>query len=347
MGMIKLPEKSIEHFKENYNELFASGALAEGKWNEKVATWACEYTTAPHALAVNSNGSGIFTILNLLKQYRSKKKIFLQSNTMYGVKTMAISSGLELIGYVDCTLDYLMPTFEQVADFISNLETPKECVFLITHIGGWVNPEIEEIAQLCNENGVTLIEDCAHSLGSMLNGKHSGLFGAAGVYSLYATKTVPVGEGGILITKDNELFEMAKKFVMYDRFDQKLNVGVNLRMSEINALLTYSVVPETDNIIQNKYTIAQQYIEVCNEYGWEYIDPESGGHKSNLYKFILLSKSANPEEEFSQITKRTSPVYDYALGEDPHGFRTRHICLPIWYMLEDGIVANVLSELKR
>jgi perosamine synthetase len=347
MGMIKLPEKSIEYFKEYYNELLASGALAEGKWNEQVATWACEYTRAPHALAVNSNGSGIFTILNLLKQYRSKKKIFLQSNTMYGVKTMAISSGLELIGYVDCNLDYLMPTFEQVANFISNLETPEECVFLITHIGGWVNPDIEEIARLCQEKGVALIEDCAHSLGSMLNGKHTGLFGDAGVYSLYATKTIPVGEGGILITKDKELFEMAHKFVMYDRFDQKLNVGVNLRMSEINALLTYAVLRETDNIIQNKYRIAVKYIETCNKYGWEYIDPESGGQKSNLYKFILLSRSANPEKEFAQISKRTSPVYDYALGEDPHSFRTRHICLPIWYMLEDDIIANVLSELKQ
>lgn len=345
--MIKLPEKSIDYFSENYNEIFESGALAEGKWNEHVATWACDYTTAPHALAINSNGSGIFMILSLLKQYRSKKKIFLQSNTMYGVKTIAISSGLELMGYVDCTLDYLMPTFEQVAEFVSNLKTPEECVFLLTHIGGLVNPDIEEIARLCQEKGVALIEDCAHSLGSLLNGKHTGLFGDAGVYSLYATKTIPVGEGGILITKDKDLFEKAHKFVMYDRFDQKLDVGINLRMSEINALLTYAVVRETDNIIQNKNRISQKYIEVCDKYGWDYINPESRGQKSNLYKFILLSRSANPKKEFAKIGQRTSPVYDYALGDDPYEFRQRHICLPIWYMLEDEIVSNVLSELKR
>jgi perosamine synthetase len=347
MGMIKIPKKSIDYFTENYKEIFKSGALAEGKWNEQVAIWASDYTRAPHALTVNSNGSGIFMILSLLKQYRAKKKIFLQSNTMYGVKTMAISSGLELTGYVDCNLDYLMPTFEQVAEFISKLKAPEEYVFLITHIGGWVNPDIEKIAKLCQEKDIALIEDCAHSLGSLLNGKHTGLFGDAGVYSLYATKTIPVGEGGILITKDKDLFEKAHKFVMYDRFDQKLDVGVNLRMSEINALLTYAVIRETDKIIQNKYRIAQQYIEACNKYGWKYIDPLAMDQKSNLYKFILLSSSVNPETEFAQIQKRTSPVYDYALGEDPQELRKRHICLPIWYMLEDKIVKDVVLELKR
>jgi dTDP-4-amino-4,6-dideoxygalactose transaminase len=125
-----------------------------------------------------------------------------------------------------------------------------------------------------------------------------------------------------------------------------MNVGVNLRMSEINALLTYAVVRETDKIIKNKYRIAQKYIEACNKYGWDYINPESIGQKSNLYKFILLCRSANPKKEFAQIGKRTSPVYDYALGDDPYELRQRHICLPIWYMLEDEIVASVLSGLK-
>ena len=66
-----------------------------------------------------------------------------------------------------------------------------------------------------------------------------------------------------------------------------------------------------------------------------------------MYKFILLSSSVNPEKEFAQIQKRTSPVYDYALGEDPHELRKRHICLPIWYMLGDKIVKDVVLELKR
>jgi len=136
MGMIKLPDESIEFFSSNYREIFQSGELAEGKWNVRVANWVRSYTSASYALAVSSNGAGLFTLLVILKHYRSKKRIFLQSNTMYGVRTIAISSGLELCGYVECNLDYLMPTHEQVSDFVDCLDKPEECVFLLTHIGG-------------------------------------------------------------------------------------------------------------------------------------------------------------------------------------------------------------------
>ncbi|MDB0021059.1 DegT/DnrJ/EryC1/StrS family aminotransferase [Candidatus Pseudothioglobus singularis] len=345
--MIKLPVDSISFFNENYLEIFETGNLAEGNWNRKISEWACTYTSSDYALATNSNGGGIFAILKILKQYKSKKKIFLQSNTMYGVKTMATSSGLDLCGYVDCELDYLMPTYDQVKKFIDLLENPSECVFLLTHIGGWVNPEIEIIAQLCKENDVALVEDCAHTLGSTLKGQHTGLFGIAGVYSLYATKAIPVGEGGIIITKDEELHQMLEKFLMYDRFDQELDIGVNLRMSEINALLSYAVIKETETIIQNKYEIAEKYIKACEKYGWNYINPTAKGQRSNLYKFILLSNLESPEKDFLQITNRTSPVYDYALGNDLNELTRRHICLPIWYLLEDKIVDSVLFELKR
>ena len=344
--MIKLPKESIEFFEQNYKQIFSSGELAEGKWNDTVANWTCEYTGASHALAVNSNGTGLLALLRILKQYRSKKKIFLQSNTMYGVRTIAISSGLELCGYVDCTLDYLMPTYDQVKDYVDRFDKPEEYVFLLTHIGGWVNPDIQKIADLCKERGISLIEDCAHSLGSLFEGKHTGLFGDAGVYSLYATKAIPVGEGGIVVTNDDDLYEKTKKFAMYDRFDQELDVGVNIRMSEINALLSYSVLQKIDEIIESKYSTAKRLMSACDQSGIEYIDPESNNQRSNLYKFILLSRTKDPETYFEKITKRTSPVYDYALGRDVFGVSSRHICLPIWYGQPSVVTDEIVEELS-
>ncbi len=347
MGMIQLPENAIKFFDERYPEIFESGNLAEGEWNSKVATWASNYTHAPFAHPVNSNGAGIFSILNVLFRYYKKKRIFLQSNTMYGVRTMSISSGLELCGYVDCSLDYLMPTLDQVVEFVSRLDSPNECVFLLTHIGGWVNPDIEKIAVFCKESGVTLIEDCAHSLGSTLKDKHTGLFGDAGVYSLYSTKAVPAGEGGIVVTKDPDLFDKVSKFSIYDRFDQVLDIGINNRMSEINALLSFAVLRCIEEIIENKHRIAEEYITECEKYGWEYISPLKNSQRSNLYKFILLSRSDCPADEFSQIATRTSPVYDYALGLDPNEISIRHICLPIWYNLDQNEIENASSQLHR
>ena len=347
MGMIKLPKQSISFFEDNYSEIFESGNLAEGKWISKVGSWATEYTDAPFAHAVNSNGAGIFSILNILSRYFNKRRIFLQSNTMYGVRTMSITSGLELCGYVDCDLDYLMPTYDQVVDFVSRLDNPSEYVFLITHIGGWVNPDIEKIAEFCRDKDIALIEDCAHSLGSTLKGKHTGLFGDAGVYSLYSTKAVPAGEGGIIVTKNEELHNKVSKFSIYDRFDQVLDVGINNRMSEINALLSFAVLQSIDEIIENKHEIANEYVNACEKYGWEYIHPTANDQRSNLYKFILLSRAVDPGDDFSQVETKTSPVYDYALGLDLQEVSRRHICLPIWYKLDSDVIGKVVAELKR
>lgn len=346
MGMIKLPMSSLNYFDKHYKEIFSTGNLAEGNWIKEIAKFTCNYTNSPFSLATNSNGSGILALLTIYKKFKNKKKIFLQSNTMYGVKTIASTSGLDICGYVDCDLNYLMPNYNQVYDFVKSISKPEECVFLLTHIGGWVNPDIEQIALLCQNKGIALIEDCAHSLGSLLNGCHTGLFGDAGVYSLYATKAIPAGEGGIVVTKHEDIYDMVQKFSIYDRFDQKLNLGVNIRMSELNALLSYSVLMETESIIQNKYRIAEKYIAACKEYDWEYIDPKINGQRANLYKFILISRSDDPEIVFQKIKSRTSPVYDYALGNDKFEIVKRHVCLPIWYKLEENLVKEVIRELS-
>ena len=287
MAMIKLPTASQTYFDSHYREIFSSGNLAEGKWNRALGELGCSYTSASLGLAVNSNGAGIFAILNVLKHYRQKKRIFLQSNTMYGVKTIAYSSGLEISGFVDSSLNnLLMPTIDNVKQFVEKLDSPEENVFLITHIGGWVNPDIKEIAEYCKKQNILLLEDCAHSYGSLLDGQHTGLFGDAGVYSFYSTKAVPVGEGGVLVTNDDDIQYRASKFIIYDRFDQKLNLGVNFRMSEINALFAYSVIKESEEIIENKMNIAGEYSKIADKNGWLYQDANIENQRSNLYKFI-------------------------------------------------------------
>ena len=346
MGMIKIPKKSEIFFEDNYRDIFKNGSLAEGKWNTEISNWATKYTKSSYAEVFNSNGSGIFSILSVLKRFRKKTDFFIQSNTMYGVKVMGSASGLKFVGSVPCSLESLMPNLSSVKKFLLKLKRPESTVFLLTHIGGWINPDIEKIVEACKKAGVDVVEDCAHSLGSTLNGKHSGHFGIAGVYSLYATKAIPVGEGGIMVTNDKDLAEMVSRFIIYDRFKQEIDIGVNLRMSELNALLAYGVLLEINNIIKNKQNIAKRYMEICDNKNIDYINPFSDGQRSNLYKFILINNSSKLDDFFTSISTRTSSVYDYALGEDPDFISKRHICLPIWYKLEEDKILRTIRELE-
>lgn len=341
--MIKLPQPAISKFEKNYSEIFQTGNLAEGKWNLELAEFFKNYTRARYAMPFSSNGSGLLAILMLLKEHRGYKKIFIQSNTMYGVKTIASSSGLEFVGSVPCSVPQLMPSALQVSTFLDTLSNTQECVFLMTHIGGIVNPEINEISLICNERGVALVEDCAHSLGATLNGKHTGLFGVAGVYSLYATKAIAAGEGGIAVTNDPSLGKLIEKFQIYDRFDQKERIGVNFRISELQALFSLCICELSESIINNKALIADRYIAACKKVGIEYVDPYQNGQRGNHYKFSIIAKA--DISEFTSIKNRTSPVYDYTLGTDPYSVHSKHICLPIWYELEENIIQETVEQI--
>ena len=118
-------------------------------------------------------------------------------------------------------------------------------------------------------------------------------------------------------------------------------------MSEIGALLSFSVVTEIENIIESKYVTSEKYISACKKNNWKFINPSSNGQRANLYKFILISRSLDPIKVFENIKNRTSSVYDYSLGNDFDEIVKRHICLPVWYELENENVNNVIFDLSK
>ena len=122
MGLIKLPEKSIINFKENIDDIFSSGNLAEGPWNNKLSEYIIDLTGASKALPTNSNGSGIVSLLTIYRHYFNRTNVLIQSNTMYGVKTMVYAAGCNLAGFINCKLESLMPSLQDVKDAVESLD---------------------------------------------------------------------------------------------------------------------------------------------------------------------------------------------------------------------------------
>ena len=81
-------------------------------------------------------------------------------------------------------------------------------VLLLSHMRGHLC-DLEALQALCCELGLTLIEDCAHTLGATWNGRPSGTFGLAGCFSFQSGKHVNAGEGGVLVTDDDDVAAQA------------------------------------------------------------------------------------------------------------------------------------------
>ena len=346
MGMIKIPKTSIDYFKSNLDEIFETGHFAEGKWNKELSQFVNELTGANISVCTNSNGAGLVALLSIYRHYKNRNTVLIQTNTMYGVKAMVPAAGCALGRFIDCQLESLMPSLADVKKSISKMtdDEKRRSIILLSHIGGIINPDMKEIADLCKNDNIILLEDCAHSFGATLDGKHSGLFGDAGVYSFYATKAIPAGEGGVVVTNDLEIGEMILKYSIYDRFDQKLEIGNNIRISEVQALLTFAIVKEWKHIVENKMEIADKYMEACKRKKIKYIAQNENGHFGNYYKFILTTPGVPILEVLPDLETKTSPVYDYSIGM-PNKVADFHACLPIWYGQESNITNKVLKEL--
>ena len=347
MSLVKLPKKSLEFFKKNQDKILNSGNLVEGAWNKTLNEKIKEISGVKNAVCINSNGSGLVAILLIFKTYFGREDVMIQSNTMYGVKTMVGTAGLNLVDFINCQIETLMPNYQDVVNAIKNYKRDKnKLVIMLSDIGGIINPDIEKIAKFLKQENILLLEDAAHSFGATLNKKFSGTFGDAGVYSYYATKAIFAGEGGVAVTNNDELGNYLQDFIVYDRFKQKMPIGSNIRLTELQALMIFSVVNYYKDIILNKNEIAKKYIESCKKNEIQFISQNQNSNIGNYYKFTIISPNNEIAKVYPNIKSTTSKVYDYALGKNKD-IPLKHLCLPIWYNQDKSLIDKVLVELNR
>ena len=128
------------------------------------------------------------------------------------------------------------------------LHTKINALFII-HYFGFIQPEIQNIANFCKQNNIILIEDCAHSMGSVLNGHPIGSFGDYALFSIH--KIIPTPHGGILQINNNTLFPDSLQNINIQDLLQyartKLDDIYRIRVRNYNQYLSEL---ETDNKIE-------------------------------------------------------------------------------------------------
>lgn len=92
--------------------------------------------------------------------------------------------------------------------------------FMLSHMRGHIG-DMDAIMAVCEAHGITLIEDCAHTMGATFDGNPSGTFGKVGCFSTQTYKHLNSGEGGLLSTEDPEVMRraviMSGSYMLYDR----------------------------------------------------------------------------------------------------------------------------------
>lgn len=137
-------------------------------------------------------GRGATAVFLVLKTHLYKKKVLLPANICYAAVYPVLYSG-NLPVFCDVDLHSGNAGLNNVMPYINDISA-----MIIPHMYGNPNNEIQEIADLCKEHGVLLIEDCASAMGARINDTLAGSFGDYSIFSTGYSKTIDLGNGGIL-----------------------------------------------------------------------------------------------------------------------------------------------------
>ncbi|HUP59019.1 MAG TPA: DegT/DnrJ/EryC1/StrS family aminotransferase [Thermoanaerobaculia bacterium] len=121
---------------------------------------------------------------------------------------------------------------------------------------------IEEIVAVAARQGLTVIEDCAQAHGASTNGATAGTFGAAAAFSFYPTKNLgAIGDGGAVVTSDDQIAEQARALRQYGWRERDLSLvaGVNSRLDEIQAAILRVKLLRLDADNQRRRLLAARY----------------------------------------------------------------------------------------
>ncbi|MFL5859846.1 MAG: DegT/DnrJ/EryC1/StrS family aminotransferase, partial [Solirubrobacteraceae bacterium] len=258
------------------DEVLDSERWSEAGLNARFeAAWE-EYNHAP-AVALSSWAGGALAALDFAAV--SGETVLCPSNTFMATPLAAIRAGAK-VQFVDCNRDDLCMSF---ADFERAAEQHKPRAAFLVHIGGHIAFEVEQIARYCEQNGIFLIEDCAHAHGASWHGRRGGTWGDAGVYSLYATKTISTGEGGVLVSGRPEVVAHARDFRNYGKPSYDV-AGLNFRMSEFTAALGLVQIERLPEIVSWKNAVVREQLDP--QYTSRLQLPE--GMTSGFYKYIVF-----------------------------------------------------------
>jgi 8-amino-3,8-dideoxy-alpha-D-manno-octulosonate transaminase len=135
--------------------------------------------------------------------------------------------------------------------------SPRTKAVLVVHMCGAM-ARVEDLAAICREHDLVLIEDAAQALGGSYRGKALGTFGTAGCFSFDYVKTITCGEGGAVITDDADVYEVIQAYTDHghdhvgsDRgAEGHPHLGTNYRLSELNAAVGVAQLRKLDQILE-------------------------------------------------------------------------------------------------
>jgi len=262
------------------------------------------------------------------------------------------------------------------AESIKKVITPKTKALILVHFAGYPC-QMDEILELCKEQNIEVIEDCAHAPGAKYKGQSCGTFGKYGCFSFFTNKNLSVGEGGMITTCDAELAQQAQYFrshgmtaLTLDRHKGRAitydvaQSGLNYRIDEMRSALGLVQLEKLENANAQREILVKRYLENLKDVENIAIPFQDLTNIEPVYHIfpILLDKDLDRVEVITKLKedgvqssihypafKDFTAFKDAGLNEAPiaEDIASRELTLPLYPTMGVELVDLVCESLKK
>lgn len=229
---------------------------------------------------------------------------------------IASAAPISYVGATPIFADIDAATWCLSADTVRPLITQKTKAIIAVNLYGHM-PGYDELFSL----GIPVIEDAAESIGSKYKGKLSGTFGMASCFSFHGSKTLTTGEGGMLVTDDDVIYERCMIMRDHGRFPgdtlfQNMEVGYKYKMSNLQAALGLAQLERIDELVKRKKEIFSWYKDAFSDLKLIKLNPSHPDVENSYWMTTALFDESIKMTKFEIIQKlkevgiSTRPFFD-------------------------------------
>ncbi len=336
-------------------KVFQSGMVSKGPEVEIFEKTVQEYLGVTHAIAVSNCTSALH--LSLLAKGIGPGDEVLVSDFTYP------STGHSVLycGATPVFVDVDGETFNISTEDLGEKITKNTKAILPVHCFG--NPaEMSEIKKISEEHGLAVIEDAACGLGATYRKQYTGTIGDIGCFSFHGRKGITTGEGGMVVTNDEDLAERIRRLSIFGiREGGFSEVGYNYKMSDITAAVGVAQMRKLEVILEQRRELAEIWNDQMSRMRNISAQCVEKGSQSSYQSYVaVVDKSINRDAVITKLGEEgiQCQIGTYALHREPV-YATKTLCphsaelfktaiaLPLYHTLshEDiSIVSTHLSE---
>jgi perosamine synthetase len=280
-----IPISSI-HFDERVEasvlEVIRSGMIAQGPMVARLEAGFAAMTGAEHAVAVNNGTTALIAALQVL-DLRPGDEVITSPFTFVATLNAILQAGATA-RFADIRID----DFAVDPSAIEPLIGERTKVLMPVHLYGQT-ADMDAISELADRQGLTIVEDAAQAHGAGMGTRRAGSWGI-GCFSLYATKNLTSGEGGLITTDDDSIADrlrILRNQGMRQRYQYEM-AGNNYRMTDLQAAVCVPQLDTYGDMVTRRQDNAMALTGALEDVGWLTLPRQLPDRKHVWHQYTVL-----------------------------------------------------------